>query len=739
MNPLKLTLRKARTFDDFELEFTDGVLAILGSNGAGKSTLVNAMEIALFGSRSLGDWYPREGSGDPLQIELVFEHGSDIYRVRRSYSPKGRGQAKTDFDKLLPKDPRHVPSEDEPEYEGNVWFALTRESIAETNDEIERIIGLSRGAFRASSFLAEGATGFFCEAPARDRKRYLGEMVGLADWDAHLERARREKRIAEDELAKIAGQVEQAEGELQEHSLIEQERADAVHTARGLEFRLSQATAALATAREALAEQERQAETRRNAEIALQRAEGELAELRAGIAGREQQVGKIDEALAKRDDLVSLMAELPRLREEQETYRVGQQQAQERQRLDAEGTRLLEQRESFVVQALEMERRAISALEHIGSDTCDRCGQTLHEDAAKRAAESYRDDAKKLQAKADEADEAVEKTATALLNLPANDDFAALTERDHEYAANLPKMIQEREDAQQQLAQMDELVARRATAQGALDEMRAGLSARENSVASARAAVDDAGPHDPRKQEDLERAAEAASDTLDALDGERLEAERTIARSQERLERLDRIAANIDNAKQARNAFQDDLAVLTNLERACGPNGVPALILENVAIPQIETEASRILALLGGPAYAVELRTLREKKTGGISDTLDIVCLTATGEAPYENFSTGERARIALALRLASAQLLANRKGSPTGLLVIDDIGGIDADGISALVEVLGDLARHIPKIIIVSQVAELRDAFENCLLLENVDGVSRVVSDARFVEEATA
>ncbi len=162
--------------------------------------------------------------------------------------------------------------------------------------------------------------------------------------------------------------------------------------------------------------------------------------------------------------------------------------------------------------------------------------------------------------------------------------------------------------------------------------------------------------------------------------------------------------------------------------RACGPNGVPALILETVAIPQVEVEASRILGLLGGPAYACELRTLREKKGGGLADTLDVILLTETGEAPYESFSGGERARIAFALRLALAQLLASRKGSSTGLLVCDELEGLDAQGIAALVTVLEDLQRSIPRIIVVSHVAEMRDSFENTLLLEQIDGRSRVV-----------
>jgi hypothetical protein len=56
------------------------------------------------------------------------------------------------------------------------------------------------------------------------------------------------------------------------------------------------------------------------------------------------------------------------------------------------------------------------------------------------------------------------------------------------------------------------------------------------------------------------------------------------------------------------------LDLLKLAERAFSPNGIPALIVENAAIPQIETEANRILDELG-TSYRVELRTQRALKT----------------------------------------------------------------------------------------------------------------------------
>ena len=62
----------------------DGICAVTGPNGAGKSTLLGAIELALFadGARDLA---PALGPfAERMEIELVFEHDGEEYRVRRA-------------------------------------------------------------------------------------------------------------------------------------------------------------------------------------------------------------------------------------------------------------------------------------------------------------------------------------------------------------------------------------------------------------------------------------------------------------------------------------------------------------------------------------------------------------------------------------------------------------------------------------------------------------------------------
>lgn len=91
MNPLALHATGLGRFPEIDLAFPEGTVAIVGPNGAGKSTLLNAVELALFadGSRDLA---PVLGPfSDRLEIELVFEHAGETYRVRRAYRATGSG------------------------------------------------------------------------------------------------------------------------------------------------------------------------------------------------------------------------------------------------------------------------------------------------------------------------------------------------------------------------------------------------------------------------------------------------------------------------------------------------------------------------------------------------------------------------------------------------------------------------------------------------------------------------
>jgi exonuclease SbcC len=227
---------------------------------------------------------------------------------------------------------------------------------------------------------------------------------------------------------------------------------------------------------------------------------------------------------------------------------------------------------------------------------------------------------------------------------------------------------------------------------------------------------------------------------------ERLELMRqTLAGARERLavtdaelRRLDELADQVRGITDRVRQLADELELVGLCERAYGRDGIPTMIVENAAVPQIETEANRILAELG-TSFTVELRTQRELKTGGVAESLDIIVVGPGGQArAYETFSGGERTRLNLALRIALARLLAHRRGAEVRVLVVDEPEFLDEPGVARLAEVLRGLSADFERTILISHQPALREAFDGVLTVVKTDGISAIAGVSE-PEEALA
>ena len=83
------------------------------------------------------------------------------------------------------------------------------------------------------------------------------------------------------------------------------------------------------------------------------------------------------------------------------------------------------------------------------------------------------------------------------------------------------------------------------------------------------------------------------------------------------------------------------------------------------------------------------------------------------GTRPYEMYSGGEAFRTNFALRIALSKLLAHRAGTRLLTLVIDEgFGTQDAEGLEFLIEALQGIRDDFEKIIVVTHLERLKDAF---------------------------
>ncbi|HYE57002.1 MAG TPA: SMC family ATPase, partial [Rhodothermales bacterium] len=179
------------------------------------------------------------------------------------------------------------------------------------------------------------------------------------------------------------------------------------------------------------------------------------------------------------------------------------------------------------------------------------------------------------------------------------------------------------------------------------------------------------------------------------------------------LQRLSELAAQAANTEATARAARDEAALYRHLRTAFSRRGIPSLIIEET-LPEIEEHANDLLGRLTDGQMHLQLRSLRDKKTGGTAETLDIILTDDQGsERPYETFSGGEAFRVNFALRVALSQLLARRSGVSVRTLVVDEgFGTQDPQGLQALVEAIRSVQDHFDKILVVTHLDELKEAF---------------------------
>ncbi len=200
----------------------------------------------------------------------------------------------------------------------------------------------------------------------------------------------------------------------------------------------------------------------------------------------------------------------------------------------------------------------------------------------------------------------------------------------------------------------------------------------------------------------------------------------------QKVKALETLRARKREYVRQREALRLLIARYKILERSFGKNGVPALLIEQ-ALPQIQEKANEILDRLSGGQASIRFETQEEYKDKNREDrkeTLEIRISDGSGLRDYEMYSGGEAFRVNFAVRLALSEVLARRKGARLQTLVIDEgFGSQDALGRQRLVEAINLVQKDFEKILVITHLEELKDAFPNRIEIEKTErgSVARV------------
>ncbi|MHB8867465.1 MAG: AAA family ATPase [Thermoleophilia bacterium] len=760
-----LTLKDFKSYQDADLDLSGVQLAsVVGANGAGKSSLLEAIAFALTGARSMRnlDQFIRQGA-EECRVALTFSTGGEIYRLTRTRSSRGSGKSTLE---LARQD------------ESGLW-AAEGTGARDTEERVRQILGCDEDTLLQTAIVSQGDAGsFFALRPAQ-RLEALGSILRLDEafgpLESHFRAAAAEAKTS---LETARRDVERLEADVvrlehRREDLAEAQRSveRAEQSAEADEAALAEAREALSLAREAaasyaLAVAKRDELTKRQEDLRLRIGglDREAHDLDGRIEAREileaELAGK-DDLEAKRDHLLQcqeedFLAEADRRRltdavnaAESAVFQARDDwKAAERTR-DAACTSYIEaeRAEARRARALEQAQDRLAMVEEAERPICDRCGQDIADAARERTLASMRAEIESLAEQRLAAREAMDRAAAHLA--PSMDAVAELTTRGVEAKftlearqselAALPEptfMPHELDDVEDKLRALEKIPAQLAQI-SALEERLATVAAERESLSLALqepalvAALAEAEQAVSVAQGARARATEAEAKVQraeDALSGSRQrlsEADKAAARLEGEVASLALCREQLTDAQAAAKTHAEEQADAEILRKAMGKWGVPALIVGNVLL-SLEVEVNELLSLYEG---SLALRFESERETGnGARDSLEIIVYDGQDWRPFETFSGGERYRVASAMRLGLARLLAHRSGARVSTLIVDEPEGLDAPGRAHLAAILARMAEDFGIVLLLTHYEDLKDAMpQQIVVSRGEDGLSRV------------
>jgi exonuclease SbcC len=360
MIPLKLYMRNFMCYREQTLDFAGIHLACLtGSNGHGKSAILDALTWALWGRSRLGarrdDELIHIGQRE-MEVEFEFVLGDTTgspgealashtesaasglrYRVLRKRDARRRGQSALELHGWDAETERFRP--------------LSEPTISRTQLKIVELLRMDYDTFINSAFLLQGRADEFTVKRPADRKRVLGDILGLGIYDRYEELAKNAARDRREQADQRLATVAQIDGELareaeysaavqaaeSELAQVEEQRSQAQETYDRVRGELSEAQAAQHRLREV---EQRQADARRELErleTERERQTRRLRELEEALAEEqeiESQYAAYQQALAENDAFGAKLTELVSLN--QRHSELEQQIATARHGLDME-------------------------------------------------------------------------------------------------------------------------------------------------------------------------------------------------------------------------------------------------------------------------------------------------------------------------------------------------------------------------------------------------------------------
>jgi exonuclease SbcC len=693
MVPIKLALKNFMCYrDNVPVLSFEGfhVACLCGDNGHGKSALLDAITWALWGeARAKSDDDLIHLGQSEMEVEFEFSVSQNRYRVLRKRTKAGLKHTSQPFLHLFVAGP-----------EG--FTDISGNSIRETERKIVEILRMDYDTFINSALLLQGRANEFSMKKPGERKEVLANILGLSLYDKLEKLAKdyiKEREINQQRLSGDIARIEQELSQKPNYEVELQETQAAIFMLGGEIEKQESALTVLRRSREALKFKDDQY---REIGKRIEQAGKQLQHLNTVSEGHRSKIERYEKTLSTYEhNYAGIKTRLDELTKQEDGLR---EKREYEKKLSSE-IHLLD---STNVQLEKEGKELREKLQLLGSGEgeaeCPLCGTRLGVEERKRIVtnyerqihdkrEMYRTNQGGLQKKEEELRILVVPEIKKL-------DTIIATERTRleRQAGALDK---ERAEAESSLPQERESLAK---AQKSIEDLTGAVQNDTKEMKTLLSEIE-ALPKIERELGDADRAHRELREREGKL---RVNS----GKLQESLRRCAQLESEMVEKSKEMRQVAEEKSIYEELATAFGKKGTQALIIER-ALPEIEEEANRLLGRMTDNRMSLKIESQRDTRKGDTIETLDIKIADELGTRNYEMFSGGEAFRVNFALRIALSKLLAGRAGAPLPTLIIDEgFGTQDSAGREKLVEAINSIQDDFEKILVITHIEELKDAF---------------------------
>ena len=305
MIPVSLRLRNFMSYGEHvpPLDFSRiNTVCMTGDNGHGKSTLLDAVTWALWGqtrAKNLDD-VVRTGQ-DESEVEFTFDLEGATYRVIRKRSL--RTKAGLSSLELHGFDPNT-----------ETFKSISGNSIRETEAKIVQLLRMNYDTFVNSVFVLQGRADEFTTRRPGERKRILGEILGLSVFDELEAQAKIHRGDQDHAVKNLQQRIEELQREVSEKDAIAM--AVTAHQDRlsQLQLEIQDTQTRLDELRQTQHALDAQSQRAQEAERRLLQLRRERAEVEQQLANQHQRIADYEIILKQETRIVDGYQSLQRLK-----------------------------------------------------------------------------------------------------------------------------------------------------------------------------------------------------------------------------------------------------------------------------------------------------------------------------------------------------------------------------------------------------------------------------------------